>query len=31
MIHKMKLVNFAFQLFKNGEYDVKVRLNDEKR
>lgn len=31
MVHKMKLVSFAFQLIKNGEKDVEVRLNDDKR
>lgn len=31
MIHKMRLVNFAFNAIKNGEKDIEVRLNDEKR
>lgn len=31
MIHKMRLVNFAFEAIKIGEKDIEVRLNDEKR
>ena len=31
MIHKMKLVDFAFKAMKNKEKDIEVRLNDEKR
>ena len=31
MIHKMKLVDFAFNKIKNKEKDIEVRLNDEKR
>lgn len=31
MIHKMKLVDFAFKAIKNNEKDIEVRLNDEKR
>ena len=31
MTHKMKLVDFAFRAIKNGEKDIEVRLNDEKR
>ena len=31
MIHKMRLVNFAFEAIKNGTKDIEVRLNDEKR
>ena len=31
MIHKMKLVDFAFEAIKNGEKDIEVRLNDKKR
>ena len=31
MIHKMKLVNFAFDAIKNGKKDIEIRLNDEKR
>ena len=27
----MRLVNFAFKAIKNGEKDIEVRLNDEKR
>ncbi len=27
----MRLVNFAFEAIKNGEKDIEVRLNDEKR
>ncbi len=27
----MKLVDFAFKAIKNGEKDIDVRLNDEKR
>ena len=31
MIHKMRLVDFAFNAIKNGEKDIEIRLNDEKR
>lgn len=31
MIHKMRLVDFAFKAIKKGEKDIEVRLNDEKR
>ncbi len=31
MIHNMRLVDFAFKAIKNGEKDIEVRLNDEKR
>lgn len=31
MIHKMRLVNFAFMAIKMGKKDIEVRLNDEKR
>ncbi len=31
MIHKMRLVDFAFNKIKNKEKDIEVRLNDEKR
>ena len=31
MEHRMKLVDFAFKAVKNGEKDIEVRLNDEKR
>ena len=31
MIHKMKLVDFAFNAIKNNEKDIEIRLNDEKR
>ena len=31
MIHKMRLVDFAFNAIKNGEKDIELRLNDEKR
>ena len=31
MTHKMKLVDFAFKAIKNGEKDIELRLNDEKR
>ncbi len=31
MIHKMRLVDFAFEKMKNKEKDIEVRLNDEKR
>lgn len=30
-IHKMRLVDFAFNAIKNGEKDIEIRLNDEKR
>ncbi len=30
-MHEMKLVDFAFKAIKNGEKDIDVRLNDEKR
>lgn len=30
-MHDMKLVDFAFQAIKNGNKDIEVRLNDEKR
>ena len=31
MEQKMRLVDFAFNAIKNGEKDIEVRLNDEKR
>ena len=31
MIHKMRLVDFAFKAIKNKEKDIEVRLNDKKR
>ena len=31
MIHKMRLVDFAFNKIKNKEKDIEIRLNDEKR
>lgn len=31
MVHKMKLVDFAFNAIKNKEKDIELRLNDEKR
>lgn len=31
MVHKMRLVDFAFKAIKNGGKDIEVRLNDEKR
>ena len=31
MIHKMRLVDFAFREIKIGKKDIEVRLNDEKR
>ena len=31
MIHKMRLVDFAFKAIKSGKKDIEVRLNDEKR
>ena len=31
MVHKMRLVNFAFMAIKKGTKDIEVRLNDEKR
>ena len=31
MIHKMRLVDFAFKKIKDGTKDIEVRLNDEKR
>ena len=31
MEHRMRLVDFAFRAIKNGEKDIEVRLNDEKR
>lgn len=31
MIHKMRLVDFAFNEIKNGKKDIEIRLNDEKR
>ena len=31
MMHKMKLVDFAFNAIKDGKKDIEVRLNDEKR
>lgn len=30
-MHEMRLVDFAFKAIKNGEKDIEVRLNDEKR
>ena len=30
-MHDMKLVDFAFKAIKNGDKDIEVRLNDEKR
>ena len=31
MIHKMRLVDSAFNAIKNKEKDIEIRLNDEKR
>ena len=31
MIHKMRLVDFAFNKIKTGIKDIEIRLNDEKR
>lgn len=31
MVHKMRLVDFAFKAIKNGTKDIEIRLNDEKR
>ena len=31
MMHKMRLVDFAFKAIKNREKDIELRLNDEKR
>ena len=31
MVHKMKLVDFAFNAIKNREKNIELRLNDEKR
>ena len=31
MIHKMRLVDFAFSAIKDRKKDIEVRLNDEKR
>ncbi len=31
MVHKMRLVDFAFKAMKDGRKDIEVRLNDEKR
>ena len=31
MVHKMRLVDFAFKAIKNKEKDIEIRLNDEKR
>ncbi len=31
MIHKMRLVDFAFKAIKSGDKDIEIRLNDEKR
>ena len=31
MVHKMKLVDFAFKAIKKKEKDIELRLNDEKR
>jgi len=31
MIHKMRLVDFAFRAMKDGTKNIEVRLNDEKR
>lgn len=31
MVHKMRLVDFAFKAIKNREKDIELRLNDEKR
>ena len=31
MVHKMRLVDFAFKSIKNKEKTIEVRLNDEKR
>ena len=31
MVHKMRLVDFAFKAIKNKEKDIELRLNDEKR
>ena len=31
MVHKMRLVDFAFKKIKNQEKNIELRLNDEKR
>lgn len=31
MVHRMRLVDFAFTAIKNKEKDIELRLNDEKR
>ena len=31
MVHKMRLVDFAFKAIKEGTKNIEVRLNDEKR
>ena len=31
MVHKMRLVDFAFKAIKNRQKDIELRLNDEKR
>ncbi len=31
MVHKMRLVDFAFKAIKNRDKDIEIRLNDEKR
>ena len=31
MIHRMRLVDFAYRAIKNNEKTIEVRLNDEKR
>ena len=31
MVHKMRLVDFAFKAITNKEKDIELRLNDEKR
>ena len=31
MVHKMRLVSFAFNKVKSGEKDIEIRVNDEKR
>lgn len=31
MIHKMRIVDFAFRAIQDKEKDIEVRLNDEKR
>ena len=31
MVHRMKIVDFAYKAIKNQEKDIEVRLNEEKR